>query len=168
MVSGTKNIWSAFLQMGAILALACAAALAVNHFRSGGLPLVGDWSPKGQMSTLRTAAENPLISLEEARALFLTGGAVFVDARPPEAYETGHIRGAVNLPAEDFDQYFDQTMADIAPDTLLVAYCDGDACDLSRELAFQLSAKGYSHVQVLLNGWTVWLDAKLPIDGEPR
>jgi len=49
-----------------------------------------------------------------------------------------------------------------------IALLADSACDLPRELAFQLSAKGDSHVQVLLNGWTVWLDAKLPIDGEPR
>ena len=39
---------------------------------------------------------------------------------------------------------------------LLVTYCDGEACELSRDLADQLKAHGLKDVLVLKNGWTLW------------
>lgn len=136
-------------------------ALGVNQLRGNGLPLVGDWSPKAQLSELKTV-EEPVVSLEEARALFLTQGAVFIDARGNEAYFAGHIRGAINLPADNFDQLFQTVMAEVPPDSLIITYCDGESCTLSKELAQNLAGKGYAHVRVLVNGWTVWQDANLP------
>lgn len=152
---------SVIWQAAAILVLAVAVSLLVNQFRKDRLPLVGDWSPKGQLSTLNSL-EEPVISLDEARALFLTGGAVFIDARPRESYLSGHIEGALSLPAEEFEGYIDRVMPLLAPDSLIIVYCDGESCTLSKEVAYSLTGKGYSHVRVLVNGWSVWQDAKLP------
>jgi len=145
----------------AITALAIIIALGVNQLRGDGIPLVGDWSPKAQLSDLKTV-EEPVVSLEEARALFLTQGAVFLDARSNEAYFAGHIQGAINFPADNFDSLFPTLMAEIAPDSLIITYCDGETCTLSKELAMNLAGRGYAHVRVLVNGWSTWLDAKLP------
>ncbi len=151
----------------AILALAAALAFSVNSLRKDGLPLVGDWSPSGRLGTLDTAAE-PSVSLEEARALFLTHGAVFIDARPPELFDEGHIKGALNIFSENFDQSFEQAMAGVSPESLIITYCDGETCNLSEDLALQLSARGYSHVRVLVNGWSKWRDAGLPVETGER
>ena len=158
-----KSFVDAVWQSGAILALSFAVALAVNHFRGEGLPLVGDWSPKAQLSGLK-GIEEPVVSLEEARALFLTQGAVFLDARSEEAFLAGHIKGALNLPSDSFEEFFERMAPEISPDTLIITYCDGEACTLSKELALNLSGKGYSHVRVLVNGWSLWRDAKLPVE----
>ncbi|MFZ2448518.1 MAG: rhodanese-like domain-containing protein [Syntrophobacteraceae bacterium] len=135
----------------------------MNQFRKDGLPLVGDWSPKAQLSTLNTA-EEPVVSLAEARALFLTQGAVFIDARSPEAFAAGRIQGALNLPSDSFEEHFARLQPEIPPDSLIITYCDGEACTLSKDLAFELAGKGYLHVRVLVNGWSVWQDAKLPVE----
>ena len=82
----------AILQSGAIVLLATFVAFGVNRLRPSGLPLVGDWSPKAQLAELH-GGEEAAISLEEARALFFTKGATFVDARPEELFRTGHILG---------------------------------------------------------------------------
>lgn len=150
-------------QVFAILVLSAITALGVNQFRGNGLPLVGDWSPKAQLSELKTV-EEPVASLEEARALFLTQGAVFIDARSNEAYSAGHIQGSINLPADHFDEFFTSTMGEVPPDSLIITYCDGESCTLSKELALSLAGKGYAHVRVLVNGWSVWLEAKLPVE----
>ncbi len=159
-----KVNWSVVLgQSVAILALAAVLSFAVNHFRKERLPLVGDWSPKTELNALKTS-EDAVISIEEARALFLTGGAIFLDARSPEDFQAGHIQGALNLPAQNFDEFFPVVLPEITPDSLIITYCDGENCELSKDLAFALSAKGYSHVRVLVNGWSSWRDANLPVE----
>ncbi len=159
-----KNCFVSALWQGlVILVLAAAVSLGVNQFRKDGLPLVGDWSPKAQMSEVKTV-EEPVVSIEEARALFLTGGAIFLDARPADIYREGHIQGALNLPAQDMEEALPRVTAVIPPDALIIVYCDGESCTLSKEVALELTGKGYSHVRVLINGWTVWQDANLPVE----
>jgi rhodanese-related sulfurtransferase len=157
------NIIDALWQIALIILMAAALSLGVNHFRRAGLPLVGDWPHKAPSNGVETVGE-PVVSIEEARALFLTNGAVFIDARPAEVYRHGHIRGALNLPLESLDELPADVMAQIPPDALIITYCDGQSCPLSKEVALQLSAIGYSHVQVLVNGWSAWKDAGLPTE----
>ena len=157
-------IIEALWQSALILLIAAAASLSVNHFRQGGLPLVA--SPKAGSSGLKTAGE-PVVSIEEARALFLTNGAVFIDARPVQVYRSGHIMGALNLPPGNFEESLSAVTAQVPPDSLIITYCDGESCSLSEEAALELSARGYSNVQVLINGWSVWQDAGLPTETTP-
>ena len=158
----TKALWQSAL----IILMAAAISLGVNYFRSDGLTLVGGRSPRVPSNSMETAQED-VISIEEARALFLTNGAVFIDARPPEAFRSGHIQGALNLPPDDFEQLLPGIREQIPPDSLIITYCDGESCDLSKEAAQQLSGNGYSHVQVLVNGWSAWQDAGLPTEKTP-
>lgn len=157
------NWFVAIGQSVAILALAAVLSVAANHFRKDRLPLVGDWSPKAELNALKTS-EDARVSIEEARALFLTGGAIFLDARSSEDYQAGHIQGALNLPAQNFDEFYPGVLSEITPGSLIITYCDGETCELSKDLAFALSAKGYSHVRVLVNGWSSWRDANLPVE----
>ena len=105
-----------------------------------------------------------MITLEEAEILYFDRKAVFLDARSEEAFGAGHIEGAKNLPWEEFEQFYPEVMSDIPPSAVIVAYCDGETCSLSKELAFTLVAKGYSHARVLLDGWKQWQEARLPIE----
>ncbi len=162
-MSFRKTILDAFWQCLAILVLATVISFAVNHFRNDRLPIFGDWSPKQRLSGLNSL-EEAVVSLEEARALFLTRGAIFIDARPRDVFEIGHIEGALNIPLDTMDEHLPGVMAEIPPNALLITYCDGEACELSKELAVELTAKGYSHVRVLVNGWTLWQDANLPVE----
>lgn len=165
MESSSRNgiLAKAAWQGCALLVLALLVSLAFNHLRPAGLPLIGDWSPKAQLKELKTA-EEPIVSLEEAQALFLTQGAVFVDARPADVYRAGHIQGAFNLHAENLEDSMARIQAEVPPDSLIITYCDGESCTLSKEMAMELSARGYSHVRVLVNGWSVWQDAKMPVE----
>ena len=51
-----------------------------------------------------TFKEPKAIHLEQAYTLFKKG-VTFVDARDESDYLTGHIKNAVNIPFEDFDNY---------------------------------------------------------------
>lgn len=166
--AGPCRFWrKALLQGGTILAAAAAVGLVFNGLRPGKLPLVQDWSVSGQLAAAKPG-ENLVISLDDAKALFFTRAAIFVDARPEDFYEMGHIQGARSLPMEDFDSRSPAVTADIPRDSLIVVYCDGEICSLSKDLALALSANGFSHVQVLLNGWSLWQAAGMPVEeGRP-
>jgi len=151
---------------GQTLVLALLAALLgflVNQVRSHSIPLLGDWSPEARI--ILKFGKNILIPFEEAKDKFLTGSAVFLDARPSQFYQEGHIQGARNLPVAEFDQLADKIFMDFPEDTMFVAYCDGDDCALSAELALKLKEIGYENVRVLHNGWSVWKSQQLPIRG---
>ncbi len=96
--------------------------------------------------------------------MFLTQFAVFLDARSQEQYNEGHIQGARSLPWQEFEKKAEKVLAGILPDSNIITYCDGESCDLSKELAFALLGRGYANTRVLVNGWTVWNDRKLPVE----
>lgn len=148
-------------ECGLILLIACMFAVTFNQLRPQGLRLVGDWSPEARLTL--ESGETIAIPLQEAEAFYHAGAAVFLDARDPEFYALGHIEGARNLPWEEFDQYFDPVMAGIPSGMTIITYCDGEECNLSKDVALVLMEKGYTNVKVLVNGWTLWQDHQLPV-----
>ena len=104
-----------------------------------------------------------IISLAEARALFDSSAALFIDARHEFDYRRGHIRGAISLPLSQFDH--DQPMIRRLPkDRLLVVYCDGAGCNSSLDLAGKLYDQGFSNIRVFFSGWQDWYDSHLPVE----
>ena len=162
MQKGYANIWlRAVWQSGAFLLVAVVIGLSINQFRPGKLALVADWSPKAQLTL--ASGDSLAISLDEAETMFRAQFAVFLDARSRDQYNEGHIQEAYSLPWQEFNKSADKVLAGIAPETTLITYCDGESCDLSKELAFALLDRGYANTHVLVNGWTVWNDRKLPV-----
>jgi rhodanese-related sulfurtransferase/uncharacterized membrane protein YphA (DoxX/SURF4 family) len=145
----------------ALLMSTALLGLAANQIRPDSIPLFGDWSPEARIKM--KFGENILIPFEEAKEKFLTGSAVFLDARPPELYLKGHIQGARSLPLAEFDRMAGEVFMEFSEDTLIVTYCDGDECVLSAELALKLKGIGFKNVRVLHNGWSVWNNHQLPI-----
>ncbi len=161
--SSSKQIWlKAAWQSGILLLASVVLGISVNQFHPEKLALVADWSPKARLAL--PTGDNLAISLDEAELLFQAQFAVFIDARSREIYEEGHIKGARSLPWQDFEKKADSVLKDVPLNAALVTYCDGEECDLSRELAFALISRGYSNIGVLINGWTLWNEKKLPVD----
>jgi rhodanese-related sulfurtransferase len=155
-----QSVW----QCGAIFTLAVFLGFSINQFRDNRLPLFGDWSMEARLITPSGVRLD--ISLIEAKNLFLQKTAIIIDARPNNDYEKGHIRGARSLPWHEADQKFMEVTKDISVDTPIITYCDGETCELSHNLANFLLELGFSNVRVLVNGWTKWQNADLPIDKE--
>ena len=105
-----------------------------------------------------------VISLELATEQFESGSALFLDARPESQYLEGHIQGALNLPWQSVDHYFMEMADRIVGSETIITYCDGESWDLSHELALFLKEMEYANVRVLVNGWTVWQQAGLPVE----
>ena len=96
--------------------------------------------------------------------MFFEEAAIIIDARPNEDYEKGHIKGARSLPWHEVDRIFMAVTKDISDDTPIITYCDGETCVLSHNLAIFLIDLGFNKVKVLVNGWTKWQNANLPIE----
>jgi rhodanese-related sulfurtransferase/uncharacterized membrane protein YphA (DoxX/SURF4 family) len=159
--SASDKLFKAHLSRIIVLGLSAAVlGLAVNQARSDSIPLLGEWSPEARI-TLKFG-KNILIPLAEAQNRFQAGSAVFVDVRPPEQYQEGHIRGAINLPMADFDRIADKMVVDYPEDTIFVTYCDGEDCALAAEVALKLKKIGFENVRVLHDGWNVWKNLHLP------
>lgn len=148
-------------QVPAILVVALLFAVGVNHWRSDGIPLYGDWSAEKRFSN--DFGSSLVISLDRAVKVFENKTGVFVDARPESQYKNGHIQGAVNIPWQEVDRFFMEVYDRLESAEVIITYCDGETCDLSHELALFLKEAGFGNVHVLVNGWTVWQKAGLPV-----
>jgi len=153
-----QSLW----QIPAIIGLAGLLALGANFWRTDGIPLVGDWSMQARYSD--AGGDSMTVPLELAELLFDQGGALFVDARPHNQFVQGHIRGALSLPWQEVDHHFAQIADRLEGNHTIIAYCDGENCDLSHELALFLKEMDFENVRVLVNGWSVWQHAGLPIE----
>lgn len=149
-------------QLSVILLAAVAVALISNYFRSAPLQLVGNWSQEARLTS--SSGRQMAISLDEAKNLHESRGAVFMDARPLEEFTKGHIQSAISLPWHEAEQRVMDVTADMANDAVIITYCDGDSCNLSKDLALLLENLGFSKVRILINGWTVWQNAGLPVE----
>ncbi|HEV3469492.1 MAG TPA: rhodanese-like domain-containing protein [Pyrinomonadaceae bacterium] len=64
-------------------------------------------------------ASVPRVTVEELDEALKDGRAVALDVRPAEAFEEGHIRGAVSIPEEEVVG----RAGELPKDKLVVAYC---------------------------------------------
>lgn len=155
-----------------IAAIAAALGLAVNGIRSfsalGGLPLNTPWPDNRQRADLELPLSyeegDSLLTLEDAYNIYLGGEAIFLDARDPFEYEEGHIKGAINLPFDWWEEYWQEVEPLLRPENEIVAYCGGADCELSLFLARDLKYRGFEKSYVFFAGWTKWTKAGLPIE----
>jgi rhodanese-related sulfurtransferase len=163
----SKSIWGrAAWQILALVVLSAAVALAVNALRPDRLPMVGDWSVAARITT--ATGERIDISMDEAEKLFFTDAAVFIDARSEEDYARGHIQKARSLPWHEVDLRFMVVTEALDLEMPIVTYCDGETCELSHDLALFLRDAGFVNTRVLVNGWTLWQQAGLPMESGNR
>ena len=129
-------------------------------------------------------------SLEDVKGALRTGGAILVDARPPDQYvgeagaqmRRGHIPGAINhywqddLTREGFGFVWKQPAElrsgyeaqGITPDKDIIAYCNSatEASHVHFTLRYLL---GYPRVRIYVGSWTEWSeDERLPVASGPR
>jgi rhodanese-related sulfurtransferase len=83
-----------------------------------------------------------------------------LDVRSPQAYEAGHLPGAISLPHREIDQ----ARADALPAGLLVVYCWGPGCNGAHHGARKLAAEG-RQVKEMLGGWEYYVREGWPTEG---
>ena len=155
-----------------IAIIATVLGLAVNGIRNlaalGGLPLDTPWPDNRWRVELEIPPSyekgDSLLTLEDAYNLYLSGEALFLDARDPYEYEEGHIKGAVNLPFDWMDEYWEDVKPLLNPDREIVAYCGGIDCELSLFLARDLKYQGFEKSYIFFGGWLKWTEEGLPVE----
>ena len=77
--------------------------------------------PSPSMATQTPAYEQQVnrVSIEEAKAAFDTGTAVFVDVRDSGSYETSHIPGALLIPLSDLTNHLNE----LDRSSWIITYC---------------------------------------------
>jgi rhodanese-related sulfurtransferase len=161
----TKNnlsqiFYSYFREVIIILAIALFIAIVSNSIRSDNPPLFG-FSSAALIKEQQ--AKIPFITLSESYDLYLKKKVIFIDARDPYSFEEGHIVGAINIYPDEVSLHTKSLKAKANQGFIFVTYCDGPQCPLSKETAHTLILRGISTVKVLVNGWSLWLNAGYPV-----
>jgi rhodanese-related sulfurtransferase len=86
-------------------------------------------------------------------------GLVVVDARKAEAYERGHIPGALNIHHASVDE---KSTALLSKTDVVICYCSGVGCNASTKAALNFAALGFS-VKELIGGIAEWEDHDYPV-----
>lgn len=105
------------------------------------------------------------VSLDAAIGHYRNQTAVFVDARPRNVYQNGHIAGAKSLPDQEFENALGPFFESVDPAVKIITYCDGLNCHLSKSLGEKLLEIGYEDVTYLPDGWRLWQERGMPVDG---
>jgi rhodanese-related sulfurtransferase len=108
----------------------------------------------------------PHIDIEEAKYLYRSGRAIFVDARGAAEYQESHIRGAVSVPVIATPEEIEKLKGQLAG-KVIVTYCHGVGCHLADKSAYKLWDAGYRKVVIFFGGWPKWNEHKLPITTRP-
>ncbi len=88
---------------------------------------------------------------------------VLLDARSRDAYDRGHLPGAISLPHAEIDA---AALAAL-PDGLVVAYCWGPGCNAATKAARRLAEAGRP-VKEMLGGFEYWVRDGHAVEGASR
>jgi rhodanese-related sulfurtransferase len=106
-------------------------------------------------------AESDLITVQAAREW---GSAVlWVDARPSDEFERGHIPGAFSLNEDRWGEALPEFLAkEWSPDKKIVVYCSAASCNLAEDVARRLRAEAKlpNEIRILKGGWEAWQEKK--------
>jgi rhodanese-related sulfurtransferase len=126
-------------------------------------------APSGGAAGAELVLDTLEIDLATARVLFEAGAADFVDARPVDEYEAGHIEGAMHVtpeairsvPPPDGVQF-------LTAERPVVVYCGGGDCHDSHLVAQRLQELfGLTRTHVFTGGFPAWQSAGLPVGTGP-
>ncbi|MCW5775602.1 MAG: rhodanese-like domain-containing protein [Phycisphaeraceae bacterium] len=84
--------------------------------------------------------------------------ALFIDARPADEYEAGHIPGAFNVPPSKISG-ISALLDFMGPGDRIVVYCEGGSCDASHLVAIRLEDLGITTVHIDVDGYPGWTAA---------
>lgn len=95
---------------------------------------------------------------------------IFVDARNDEAYEAGHIPGAVQCDHYRLERYIDNVMQHASPADKIVVYCNGGQCEDSIFMCTNLYERGidFDRIYLFAGGWKEWEQSGQPVNRGSR
>lgn len=102
------------------------------------------------------------VSVIEAYALYKKG-ALFIDVRDRQSWETGHVEGALHLDftAEEFIALYSNNAIDRS--TPIVFYCNSSLHNAGAMASYFAAEWGYSNVYYFRDGYYSWLAVDAPM-----
>ena len=97
--------------------------------------------------------------VEVATALSWGDNALWIDARPSDEFERGHITGAISLNEDRWNEGLAQFLGtQWLPEKKIVVYCSAASCNLAEDVARRLrnEAKLPNEIRILKGGWEAW------------
>ncbi len=110
---------------------------------------------------LYEAAKASITTISTAKAddIYKKGGALFLDVREPNEYNSGHIPGAVNIPLGVVEKKIGKTFAD--KDAVILVYCrTGHRSTIATS---ELKKLGFTHLLNIDGGMQAWTKAGYPV-----
>jgi rhodanese-related sulfurtransferase len=86
-------------------------------------------------------------------------GFVLLDVRSPDAYASGHVPRAVNLPSRKITE---ASLAGYPSETMFVVYCSGPHCNGADRAALRLARLGRP-VKKMIGGIAGWRDEEYEV-----
>lgn len=100
------------------------------------------------------------ITLDQVREHVRNNTALVIDARSPEHFKRGHVRGAMNVPAGEVSSHLGRVQQVAASDQFIVIYCASPSCGAGGIVYEHLATQGYTNMRVYSPGWVALASAK--------
>ena len=157
-------MFGALLGALAIVLGSAVVGVVVNHVSPRGIPVMPE--PGSEELYLPPGVES--LAVEAAYADFEAEAALFLDARPADAYEAAHIPGSLNLPPDNYEERFLDAMEAIEGAEKIVVVCSGIECADSIQVAERLLEAVEGPIYVVEDGWRAWKEAGYPVEEPER
>jgi CRP-like cAMP-binding protein/rhodanese-related sulfurtransferase len=155
-IEGSRMSWFDFLL---IIGLSLLLGLSFNHANPNGIPLFPSLSERNPV---------PVIGASEAIEEYRQGKALIVDAMPPNFYQKGHIKGAVNMPMSLFDIVYLMNFSEEDKDKPILVYGNTISKPYDIEIAGKLQLRGYTNVKTIEGGLSAWQEKGYPVEGKSK
>jgi len=107
------------------------------------------------------------VNLELAKLLF-DKNALFIDSRTKPEYDSGHVKGALNISYNDFAPKSKEEKMEIMKkynkEGTIICYCTGGDCEVSIDLAYEIAKLGFNYVNIYRGGYKEWEEKGYPVE----
>lgn len=139
---------------------------------------IGELAATGKIGAVKQASAAPAhpqhsyqeMKFEQVVAVFnspetAAGVNVFVDARDVQAYEEGHIAGAIQADHYRLEDYIDRLLDYAESAEKIIVYCNGGNCEDSMFLCADLMDFDIPYERFFLypGGWEEWSKKGMPV-----
>ncbi len=108
--------------------------------------------------------EIKLLNTDELFKLYKKENIIIVDARERIFYEKGHIKGAINIPYNEFEIYPGRFLSFLQKDKDIIIYCEGGYCEESFIVAEIILKYNFKNISVYIDGYPEWGKRGLPYE----
>lgn len=110
--------------------------------------------------SVQAQSVTPISSKEAYAMLSAKKNLIVIDARTPEEFSAGHVKGAININIRQSDAY--AKIDKLNPQKKYVVYCRTN--HRSQVVVDYMKQKGFTQVFQITDGWTGWSANGLPVD----